>query len=102
MTGRRSLDHAAPLVHQDARLLNAGIYNRGGNSELTLRFRDVAPSYVARGHGNTLEVVLAAPVARRAVVAAPTGRGMHPNAGARLAHAPPAAADGAITLHRRR
>jgi hypothetical protein len=98
MPGRRALDHAAPLVHQDTRLMNAGVYNRGGNSELTLRFRDATPSYVARARGNALEIVLAppaaarrtttlAPVAIRAPARAGTARTVRP-AASRAAHAP--------------
>jgi hypothetical protein len=81
LAGRRSLDLAAPLVRQDARLINAGVYNHGGNVDLTLRFRDAVPAYVARGHGDVLEVVLApsATAARArgprvAVVASARGR----------------------------
>jgi hypothetical protein len=76
MPGRRSLDLAAPLVRQDVRLVNAGVYNRAGGAELTLRFRDAVPQFSARARGNTLEIVLAptAAVARRAPVAAAAHR----------------------------
>lgn len=57
--GRHSLDVAAPLVRQDPRLVGAGIFNRSTGAELTLRFREPAPSFVARARGNTLEIVLA-------------------------------------------
>lgn len=75
--GRRSLDLAASLVRMDARILNAGVINRAAGAELTLRFRDAAPPFYARGRGNTLEVVLGAtpgaPV-RRAAAPAPALR----------------------------
>jgi hypothetical protein len=61
MTGRRSLDLAAPLVRRDLRLVNAGVYNRAGGAELTLRFRDAVPAFAARAVGSTLEIILAAP-----------------------------------------
>jgi hypothetical protein len=59
---------AAPLVRQDSRLVNAGVFNRAGGAELTLRFREATPSFFAHVRGNTLEITLAAPV-RRAVTA---------------------------------
>lgn len=59
LPGRRSLDLAAPLVRQDARLQGAGVYNRAAGAELVLRFRDSVPMYAARANGNTLEIVLA-------------------------------------------
>jgi hypothetical protein len=66
VAGRRSLDVAAPLVRQDARIAGAGVYNRAGGAELVLRFRDAVPAYSARAVGDTLEIVLApaAPAAR--------------------------------------
>jgi hypothetical protein len=94
MPGRRAVDHAAPLVHQDTRLVNAGVFNRAGNSELTLRFRDGLPAYAARAHGNALEIVLAPPAHRTALPAvvvrapahAPTQRAHVP--ASRAAHIP--------------
>jgi hypothetical protein len=67
MPGRRSLDLAAPLVRQDARLVNAGVYNRASGAELTLRFREAVPQFSARARGNTLEIVLAPASAARRV-----------------------------------
>lgn len=72
MPGHRSLDLAAPLVRQDARLVNAGVYNRTSGAELTLRFRDAVPAFQARARGNTLEIVLAPTAVRTATRTAPT------------------------------
>ncbi len=74
MAGRRSLDMAAPLVRQDLRLLNASVYNRASGAELTLRFRDAVPQYQAHTRGNTLEIVLAPPAARRVAAASVRAR----------------------------
>jgi hypothetical protein len=57
--GRHSLDLAAPLVQVDPRIAGAGVMNRAVGAELTLRFREPAPPFVARSRGNVLEIVLA-------------------------------------------
>jgi len=57
--GRRSLDMAAPLAQVDPRIAGAGVMNRATGAELTLRFREPAPPFVARSRGNVLELVLA-------------------------------------------
>jgi hypothetical protein len=57
--GRRSLDMAAPLAQVDPRIAGAGVMNRATGAELTLRFREPAPPFVARSRGNVLEIVLA-------------------------------------------
>jgi len=57
--GRHSLDMAAPLAQVDPRIAGAGVMNRANGAELTLRFREPAPPFVARSRGNVLEIVLA-------------------------------------------
>lgn len=81
--GRHSLDVAAPLVRMDPRLVGAGIFNRSTGAELTLRFREPAPSFSVRAHGSSLEIVLAptpgAPRARVAVNPEAPSITTHPN-----------------------
>jgi hypothetical protein len=57
--GRHSLDVASPLTRIDPRIAGAGVMNRANGAELTLRFREAAPPFVARSRGNMLEIVLA-------------------------------------------
>jgi hypothetical protein len=57
--GRHSLDAAAPFASQDARIARAAVLNSGAGANLTLSFREAAPPFVARSHGNVLELVLA-------------------------------------------
>lgn len=59
LPGRHSLDMAAPLAQIDPRIAGAGVMNRATGAELTLRFREPAPPFVARSRGNVLEIVLA-------------------------------------------
>ncbi|MBI5514266.1 MAG: PilZ domain-containing protein [Deltaproteobacteria bacterium] len=91
--GRRSLDMASPLVQQDGRMAGAGVFNRTTGAELTLRFHEPAPPFVARGRGNTLELILGAtPGAARprpgAAAAAPVVVVPHPHPPAVAAAAP--------------
>ncbi len=79
--GRHIVDRAAGLARMDSRIAGAGAYNRGANSEFTLRFNGTAPSFAARTRGDTLEVILAAPAAGSHVSAAA-------NAHARIASIP--------------
>ncbi len=58
--GRRSLDVAAPMVRLDPRLASAQVFNRTTGAELTLRFRQPAPPFVARAVGNSVEIILGA------------------------------------------
>ncbi len=57
--GRRSLDVAAPFVQADPRIAGAGVLNGAQGANLTLRFREAAPPFVARSRGNVLEITLA-------------------------------------------
>lgn len=87
LPGRQALDHAAPLVHQDTRLVNAGVFNRAGSSELTLRFRDATPAFAVHTRGNVLEVVLAPPARVAAAAITPhVVRAVAPSRGARVLH----------------
>jgi hypothetical protein len=77
--GRHSLDAAAPFVSQDARIARAAVLNSGAGANLTLSFREAAPPFVARSHGNVLELVLAptpgtAPMRAGLRAMAPRGR----------------------------
>jgi hypothetical protein len=71
------------------------VYNRGGNVDLTLRFRDAVPAFSVRGRGDVLEVVLAAPAP-----ATPVGR--RASAAAHAPAARPAASESVITVGRQR
>lgn len=66
MPGRHAIDRAAAFVRMDPRIAGAGAFNRGGNTEFTLRFHGAAPAFNARARGDVLEVVLAAPTATAA------------------------------------
>lgn len=76
--GRRALDRAAGFVRMDARLAGAGAFNRGGNTEFTLRFHGAAPPFSARARGDVLEVILAAPTHAAAPAHGAAARGGSP------------------------
>ena len=56
---RKSLEAAGPLAAKDPRIASAKVVNQPGGAELTIAFKDNAPSYLVRAKGDTLEIVLA-------------------------------------------
>lgn len=76
LPGRQSLDMAAPLARLDPRIAGAGVINRATGAELTLRFREAAPPFVARSRGDAIEIVLAPPPGAAAQQAALHPRGL--------------------------
>jgi hypothetical protein len=56
---RKSTEAASPLAAKDTRIAAAKVVNQPGGAELTVTFKDAAPTYVVRAKGDTLEIVLA-------------------------------------------